>query len=57
MGNVVGFRKRKLTGFLPDDLGMAALDRRRDEQLAREQMLALIRFAKTGQPTIPDDCA
>ena len=53
MGDVVGFRKKRLTGFLPCDLGRDALPALRVEQIERDRMIDLIGFARKGAP--PND--
>lgn len=71
MGEIVGFRQngRKMTGFIPADLGRDTLERRHADQLARDREISLIAMAKMGAPPIisappnhpetftPDDCA
>lgn len=48
MGDVVGFRKKRLAGFIPDDLGRGETELRRE----RERMLDLIGFARKGAPPV-----
>ena len=58
---IFGGKRPVLTGFIPADLGMDALERRRAAEIERERQIGLIGFAKSGQPNPsekpPDDCA
>jgi hypothetical protein len=56
MGDIVKFRTRRLTGFIPDEVGIEAKTYRDQQKRARD----LVVFARSGQPQIsdvPDDCA
>jgi hypothetical protein len=56
MGDVVAFRKWRLTGFIPADLGRQATERRTAAQHERDRLIDLIGFAKQGAPPLqPDD--
>lgn len=62
MGEVVVFRKKKITGFIPDDLGVAETEIQ-NRVRGWLGVASLIDFAKSGAPPIadhsftPDDCA
>jgi hypothetical protein len=59
MGDVVAFRRGRLTGFIPDDLGVAETEARKRRQDVPVLMVPvavadLLAFAKTGAPPEPD---
>ena len=62
MGEVVKFRRAKLAGFLPDDLGESAPKKKKLRVLppclepGRDAgSIGLIEFAKQGEPKLPDE--
>lgn len=68
MGDVVNFRRAKLTGFIPEGLGEEDAQRRRNARRAGIQpwlaagrdagsISDLVTFAKTGGPIIDADTA
>ncbi|GAC1572948.1 MAG: hypothetical protein NVS3B5_02140 [Sphingomicrobium sp.] len=59
MGNVIAFRRKRFTGFLPDDIGNAEAKAREESLKSTAGMADLVAFAKFGEPPLdlPPDCA
>ena len=52
MGCVIPFRRKRFTGFIPDDIGTAEAKAREESRKLSNGMADLVAFAKFGEPPL-----